>query len=187
MAESAIKRRLTPSVPLSLDVENGDGSTFRVDLRLAFNMNVLAAVRERCKVNLLADVFGWIDDPLAVKAVLWAACIPFQPEFDSDEGFEAIGEYMTLENRNDTIEALLKAYTYFVRKDKRDKFVESAKQLVDLLRTGKVPDARPSPESETTNQAIPSTSTTLQTSPNTTSDSVLKSSEILQPIDSIAS
>ncbi len=178
---AALKRRLTPSIPLALDVENGDGTMFRVELKLAFNMNVLASIRERCGQNLLSDIFSWIDDPKAVIAVLWGSCLPYQPEFNCDEGFEAIGEYMSLENRVPTIEALLQAYAYFVRKDKRDSFVESAKQIVEILRTGKITEAVPPTESETKNQASPSTSMTLQTSPDTTSDSVLKSSEILQP------
>ena len=177
MQDSAIKRRLTPFVPLTLEVENGDGTTFAVDLKLAFNMNTLAAIAERSKRNLLADVFSWIDDPQAVIAVLWGATLVYQPEFNSDEGYAAIGEYMSLENRVQTIEALLQAYAYFVRKDKRQAFVDSAKQIVEILRTGKLPEARPQSESETTKQASPSTSTTLQSSPSTTSDSPLSNSE----------
>lgn len=169
--DSAIKRRLTPFVPLTLEVENGDGTTFAVDLKLAFNMNTLAAIEERSKLNLLADVFSWMDNPKSVIAVLWGATLVYHPQFDSDEGYAAIGEYMSLENRVDTIEALLKAYAYFVRKDKRQAFVDAAKSIVELLRTGKLPDARPQTESEMKNPAIPSTSTTLQSSPDTTLDS----------------
>lgn len=189
MQDSALKRRLTPFVPLTLVVENGDGTSFNVDLKLAFNMNVLASVREKCGQNLLSDVFSWIDDPKAVITVLWGATLPYQPKYNSPDGLEAIGEYMSLENRVDTIEALLKAYAYFVRKDKREAFVDSAKQIVEILRTGKLPEPKPedpTPESGT-NAANPSTSMTLQTSPDTTSDSALTSSESLPPIASIAS
>lgn len=179
---AALKRRLNPFVPLTLTVENGDGTSFTVDLKLAFNMNVLAWVRERGKYNLLEDAFSWIDDPKVVIAVLWAAALPYQPEFNSDEGFEAIGEYMTLENRVDTIEALLRAYTYFVRKDKREAFGKSAQTLIEMLRTGKLPESVvPPTENETKTQASPSISMTSQTSPDTTSESVLTSSELLQP------
>jgi hypothetical protein len=188
MQDSALKRRLTPFVPLTLDVENGDGTSFNVDLKLAFNMNVLASVREKCGQNLLSDVFSWIDDPKAVITVLWGATLPYQPEYNSPDGLEAIGEYMSLDNRVATIEALLQAYAYFVRKDKREAFVDSAKQIVEILRTGKLPDARPQTESETTQSAaIPSISMTSQTSPNTTSDLPSNSSENSQPIASLAS
>jgi hypothetical protein len=188
MQDSALKRRLTPFVPLTLIVENGDNTSFSVELKLAFNMNVLASVREKCGQNLLSDVFSWIDDPKAVFTVLWGATLPYQPEYNSADGLEAIGEYMTLENRVDTIEALLQAYAYFVRKDKREGFVESAKQIVEILRTGKLPEARPQTESETTtNAANPSTSMTSQTSPESPSDSASMSSENSQPIASIAS
>lgn len=174
--DSALKRRMMPSVPLSLQVENGDGSSFTVDLKLAFNMNVLASVQEKCGQNLLSDVFSWMDDPKAVIAVLWGAALPYQPEFNSDEGFEAVGEYMTLENRNDTIEALLKAYAFFVRKDKREGFEKRAAQIVEILRTGKMPEPEQLPLAESETQANPSPLTISQTSQNTTSDSASNSS-----------
>src|SRR5215470_15750224 len=133
----ALKRKLNPFVPLNLTIENGDSTSFDVQLKLAFNMNVLASIKERCGQNLLADVFSWIDDPKAVIGVLWGASLPYQPEFNSNEGFETMGEYMSLDNRVQVIEALLQAYAYFVRKDKRQAFVESAKGIVEILRTGK--------------------------------------------------
>jgi hypothetical protein len=129
-----------PATPLALEVENNDGTKFTVELSLSFNMNVLANVEEKCKWNLMLNPIEWVDDPKAVKAVLWAAALPYHPEYRSDDGLEAIGEYMSLENRVATVDALFKAYSLFVRKDRRETYVKTTQALGEALRTGKAPE-----------------------------------------------
>jgi hypothetical protein len=152
----ALRRRIMPATSLALVVENDDGSKFTVELRLSFNMNVLADIEEKCKWNLMINPIEWVDDPKAVRTVLWAAALPYQPEYRSDDGLEAIGEYMTLDNRVDTIEALFKAYSLFVRKDRRETYIKTTQSLVEVLRTGKAPEEvdKPTPLAATANLSV---------------------------------
>lgn len=165
-----------PATPLALEVENNDGTKFTVELSLSFNMNVLADIEEKCKWNLMLNPIEWVDDPKAVKAVLWSAALPYHPEYRSDEGFEAIGEYMSLDNRVATIEALFRAYSLFVRRDKRDTYLKTTSALLEFLRSGKAPEEVDKPVPLAKTEASPSVGSISGPSAVTTSGSALKSS-----------
>ena len=174
MGES-LKRRIVPSAPLCLEVENGDGTSFTVIAKVAIDFNVLSDAQERCGHNFLQGGLSWVDNAAQIRALLWASLLPYQPGYRDEELI--VGEYMTLDNRLPIVEALLKAYGFFVRKDARKEFQESAAALIEFMRTGKAPEGKENAA------AVPLASTEASSTglissplPNTTSDSAEKSS-----------
>ena len=135
-----LRRRILPFVPISMEIENGDGTTFIFTAKLTITYQVLALAEERCGHNFLEGGLAWADDAAQITALFWASLIPYQPEYRSDEHFALLRDYLDLENRLTVLEALLGAYAKFVRKDKRKDFEQSARALIEFMRTGKEPE-----------------------------------------------
>src|SRR3954467_14915636 len=123
----AIRRRVMPFTPITLEIEDSDGSTFKQEWKLAINYNVLADAQEKCKYNFLGSLLDWVDDPNRLRALFWAALLPYQPELRDE--FEAVGEYLDGGNRITSIEGLMKAFSRYQPKDKRATFDEVAARI----------------------------------------------------------
>jgi len=131
---AALRRRVLPFTPLDLMLEEQGGAFYRVELKLAFDMNAGAAIQERTanpqvgfRGYMLTELKTWahISEPNLLKAMLWAAVLAHQPEYDSDEGFETIGSFIQENNAQQIIDAIEAAYFKYLPKER----VEAIKKL----------------------------------------------------------
>lgn len=140
---NSLQRRVLPFTSVSFEVENGDQKPFKFSGKITINFNVLSDAQQKTGHNFLEGGLGWVDNPAQIKALFWASLIPFQKEFDSAEGLEAVGEYMTLENRLPIVEALLKSFSSFIKKDRREEFDKASEAVIAFLKTGQAPEQEP--------------------------------------------
>src|SRR5690348_1479295 len=129
MNESLLRRRVAPSVPLEIHFAETDGE-FRHTFQLAFDFNAIAAVSEVTGVECLNSLEMWYRmDARMLRAMLWAALLRHQPEFDTrdlrgrrnDEGLQVAGSWLGDENSGRVSEALWKAYLQFLPKDQAER------------------------------------------------------------------
>lgn len=151
--QSALRRRIAPSVPLKLDLEDDIGSKFTKNFRLSFDANAAAEVEERTGFNMLR---GEIWTKLSFKALsimFWAAVLANHPEYDTedaagnrtDEGLRVIRSYMSIANTPQISEAVEGAFLASLPKDKRD-VIEAQRKAPLAVADASVP-AVPSAES----------------------------------------
>ncbi|HEY0701272.1 MAG TPA: hypothetical protein VGD60_00750 [Candidatus Acidoferrales bacterium] len=174
---AALRRRIAPSTPLTLELEQEYGPIIKVELKLAFDMTAAAALQEKTQL-LLTDYSIWkhIGEPKLLATMLWAACLSHHPELDVDEGPGVIGSYIQENNADQVTEALWQAYLAYLPKAKREKFAQLKAEAEEKAKRG---DETESPLDETKTPAsgtIPSAGSISGPLPDTTSASVSASS-----------
>jgi len=168
----AIKRRIAPSVPLTLDLKDDSGATFKRDFRLSFDFNATALVEERTGLNLLtAEVWTSGLSSRSLSIMLWAAVLAHHPEYAGDEGLEAIRSYMDVGNTDPIHGALWDAYFISLPKEKREALEEAKKKL----EAGEKTDPLAMPPEAAKSESL-SIGLNSGQSPATTLDSASKSS-----------
>lgn len=126
--DSALKRRIAPSVPLKLELDDDSGAKFVKNFRLSFDANAAAEVEERTGFNMLR---GEIWEKLSFKGLsimLWAAVLANHQEYDTedaignrtDEGLRVIRSYMGIGNTAQISSAVENAFLASLPKDKRE-------------------------------------------------------------------
>lgn len=127
----ALKRRIAPSTPLTLEfMEEGNIKT-ALKFKLAFDFNAAAAIQEKTDLNLL-DFSIWknANDPNVMRVMFWAATHAHHPEYRSDEALEVLGSYMDESNSGQIYEALWAAYLAYLPKQKRE-YLERLRKTTD--------------------------------------------------------
>lgn len=177
---TALKKRIAPSVPLVLELEDDSGAKFKREFRLSFDFNASAIVEEKTGLNLLtAEVWTSGLSSRSLSVMLWAAILSNHPEYDTedergrptDEGLEVIRSYMDVGNTDAIHQALWDAYFISLPKDKREALEEAKRVLTEKT-------SRPlalAPEVPATTSS-PSDGSNSGPSPDTTSGSASKSS-----------
>ena len=156
---TALRRRIAPSVPLSLKIVDADGSTFDVNLNLRFDFNVLARIEEKTGLKTLSGMYMWANLSASILSVmLWSAAIPSNPEYDSPEGLETMRSYLDKETADKATNALLEAYLLFLPKKEAD-IVREFKEKAEKGETAENP---PQVEQTSTSNSDGSTSTPSQ-------------------------
>jgi hypothetical protein len=116
-----LRRRIAPSVPLTLNVTDDGGATFAVNLQLRFDFNVLARIEEKTGLTMLSGADMWSKLSASLLSVmLWSAAIPSSPDYDSDDGLEAIRSYLDKDAADKAANALMEAYLLFLPKEEAD-------------------------------------------------------------------
>lgn len=116
-----VRRWLSPSVPLTLELAGDNGSKDTLALKVSFDMNAAALVQEYSGFSLLnGQAFKHIGEAKVQKVILWAGLLANQPEYGTAEGLEAVGSYLTLVNAEAAIGAMTEAYLLFIPKDRAD-------------------------------------------------------------------
>lgn len=172
----ALRRHVVPFTPVTIRTEQIGGGFEALDLKLAFDMNAAAALQEKTIAKhrpdglSLTDLRVWnhVGEPLVFRAMLWAATLVHQPEYNTgdDQGLLTIGSFIQENNSQEIIEALWKAYLAFLPAKKRDilaKFKEEAERgetnrPLDVTKTAP-------------NETIPSVGSSSGPSPDTISAS----------------
>ena len=166
--EKALKRRLAPSYPLTLELAVDEGQGFKREFRLCFDFNVCAEIEEKTGVSVL-DAKEFLTRWQSAKflsVVLWASLLPHHSEYASDEGLHVIRSYMDETNLEAISDALFEAYLLYCPEKKRD-------ALRQLVKQGKAESQNPTPPNP---QASPSPGPSSTPSPESTSDSAATSS-----------
>jgi hypothetical protein len=172
MKPSALRRRIAPFTKLSLALAEPGNSQVAIELKLAFNMNAGAAIQEQTGL-MLTDLSIWkhIAEPKVLRAMLWAAVLAHQPEYDCEEGLYTIGSFIQEDNAEQIIEALDQTYLAYLPKAKRE-WLEKLKAEADR-KSGESSAEKNAPTPATSGQSAGSSS---GPSEDTTSASAIASS-----------
>jgi len=138
---SAIRHRIAPSVPFSLEIADSSGS-FKIDMQLRFDFNVLARIEKETGLKMLGgiDMFTTNMSSSTLSAMLWAAGLAsLDPQYDSREGLEAIRSYLDKDSGTRAYDALWDAYMLFLPKKDAD-FLRELKEKGDK---GEAPPENP--------------------------------------------
>jgi hypothetical protein len=193
--ETALRRRIAPSVPLTLETVDSQGTKYTLSLRLAFDVNAGVAIQEKSGINIgHLDIWSRAGEPIFVRTVLWGAVLAHQPDYYTTDdagrltnaGLEAIGSYIDDSNTPAVIEALWKAYLAFLSPARRE-YMENlrehqerqAEELRKRLEAGEDVPLAEAPAATGTNETTSPTNATGAQSgplPDTTSDSAIAKS-----------
>jgi hypothetical protein len=166
-----LRRRIAPSVPLTLNITNEDGSTFSVSFQLRFDFNVLARIEEKTGKRMLTGMDIWKQmTATTLSAMLWSAVIPSNPEYDSPDGLEAIRSYLNNETADQASNALWEAYLLFLPKKEAEDLRE---HVAKVNAEGKPAENPPKVEQPS---ALTSTGSTSGQSPKEPSESASSAS-----------
>jgi len=118
---AAIRHRIAPSVPFSLEITDSSGS-FKIDFQLRFDFNVLARIEKETGLKMLGgmDMFTTKMSSSVLSAMLWAAAADSNPDYDNEEGLRAIRSYLDKEAGSRAYDALWEAYMLFLPKKDAD-------------------------------------------------------------------
>jgi|GEM_PF-2633207 len=176
--DSALKRRIAPSIPLKLELEDDNGSKFTKNFRLSFDANAAAEVEDRTGFNMLR---GEIWQRLSFKALsimFWASVLANHQEYDTidqhdnrtDEGLRVIRSYMGIHNTAQISEAVENAFLASLPKEKRE--------ALEAERARREKDNTPFVAAVTASETVTAEQAGSSSGPlpDTTSDSASKSS-----------
>lgn len=133
----ALRRRIAPAVPLSLEMVNDDGTKFGVSLKLSFDFNATSALEEKTGLPLVLSIWENINSPKIFSAMVWSACLTHQPDYDSEEGLEVIRSYMDGSNVVLVRDALWKAYLLYLPPEVREELPATFSELLKKLEAKK--------------------------------------------------
>lgn len=181
MGNTALRKRLAPAAPLTLELADADGGKFVVSFRLCFDFNAAAEIKEKTGLSILNFAAFWsqIDDPRVLSVTFWAAALAHSPEYrtrdeqgkPTDEGLEVIRSYMTDDNAEPIADVLWAAYLLSLSKEKRQA-VEAARERAKKRQEAGDRPQTPAPVPATTTPI----SSTCGPSPDTTSASTSENS-----------
>lgn len=167
-SNSPLRRRIAPSYPLTLELKDDGGQSFKRDFRLCFDFNVCATIEEKIGVNVLdpKDFLPKLRSPRVISTCFWASLLPHHPEYDDADGLIVIRSYMDESSLQQIADALWEAYLLYCPEKKREVLRQLAEQ-------GKA-DGNPTPAIPVTSSPLPGSNSGQ--SPESTSDSALTNS-----------
>ncbi len=144
----ALKRRIAPSVPLTLKIENDGGSTFERTFRLSFDFNAFAVIQDKTGVNMAGENVWAELNPVTLSVMFWASLHALQPEFASDEGLCVVRSYMDVGNQDQIAEALFDAHAACLPADRRKLLMDAKERALrgDPIKAQAVEVETPGPE-----------------------------------------
>jgi hypothetical protein len=126
--KSAVRRRITPSVPYTLDVESAGGDKFSLSFRLSYDLNALCEVEEALGKSMLTDLSDILDKPTikVVTVLLWAALLENHSEYSGPEGLAEIRNLITLPQLKPALAACMDAFVAQLPEAQRDRIRKQA-------------------------------------------------------------
>jgi hypothetical protein len=147
--KSALRRRVSASVPFILTYENEDGTKFSDSFRLCYDFNKLALVEEILGKSVLLDIGEILDNPSVknVSVLLWAAVLENHPEYEGAEGLETIRYNLTTWTAKEALTACTDAFMKQLPLEQQQRL----KDIQEKRAAGeKTPPLAPSPETPAT-------------------------------------
>jgi hypothetical protein len=110
--KSPLRRRVSPTVPFTLKVEDANGDKFEQSFRLSYDFNTLPLVEEKTGKSMLTQVGEIMDNPSVtnVSILLWAAVLENHPEYQGEEGLRTIRYNLTLATAKVALDACKEAF-----------------------------------------------------------------------------
>lgn len=124
--KKALRKRITPSVPLSLTITNGDDSSFVVSFLLTFDFNAMALVEANTGLSMLTGEVFVNPNATKISILLWAAVQTNQPEYEGEEGLEAIRSFLTTDNVTEVLKAVDAAFLAALPKERAEELKAAA-------------------------------------------------------------
>ena len=111
MPKSPFRRRVSPSIPFILNVEDETGK-FSQSFRLCYDLNKLALVEQELGKSALLDIGELFDNPsvTSVSVLLWAAVQEYNPEYAGKDGLEEIRYNLTIGTAKEAMDACREAF-----------------------------------------------------------------------------
>jgi hypothetical protein len=93
-----LRKRITPSVPFTLNVEDDNGDKFTQTFDLAYDLNTLILIEEKLGKSSFTDLGEILDNPTAtnVSILFWAAVQINHPEYAGEEGLQLVRTNLTV-------------------------------------------------------------------------------------------
>lgn len=151
MKKTPVRRRITPTVPFVLKVEDSEG-TQNISLQLAYDFNCFCLVEEKLgnktdgtPWSMLTDVGEILDNPSVknVSILLWAAVqLNHEGEFGGDDGLWAIRNLLTIPQAQSALDKCAEAFMKQLPAER----VEELKKIRAAREAGEqAPPLEPSP------------------------------------------
>ena len=141
-----LRKRLTPSVPFTIEFEDKQGKQVQ-NVQLAFDFNAIAAVEEATGVNLLNNyLYIYKLDASNVSLFLWAALLPYQPEYGDKNGLETVRSFLDFGNWEPAALAVIEAFKLSLNPAQRQ-VIEDATKAVEAKSKKAVEDSDAEEES----------------------------------------
>lgn len=139
--KSAIRERITPFEPIELEVKNMDGSSFKLNWKLSYDLNAIAAFEDLLNINFLANISGVLSAPSVTQttALFWVGLLEHQPELNNVEGLRAVRKNVTLTNIGFVRDKVITAFLSQLPDEMRATIEEVAKAIAE----GKPADTAP--------------------------------------------
>lgn len=150
---SPLRRRIAPSVPFTLNVENDGGDKFSLSFRLAYDLNALSLAEEYLtkqlghEVNIFAEIAKCLDVPSirTTTVLFWAAVGLLNPDYRGEDGLEALRSCVTIKDLKDVAAACAEAFILQLPSEQAEK-IRARKKAIE---EGKPDPSQPNPETTT--------------------------------------
>ena len=128
MSQSPLRRRITPSVPFHLKVEDADGGSFTLSFKVSYDFNAMALVEEVTGMSMITgDVF---DNPSCsnISALLWAGIQENHPDYAGQKGLQAIRSCLNIATATEALKAINEAFLLALPKEQADLIRQRAQE-----------------------------------------------------------
>jgi hypothetical protein len=118
MADAGLRRRIAPSVPLTLDLEDDSGAKFTRSFKLCFDFNAIALVEDESGYSLLDGEIWKHPTAKNLSIMFYAAALAQHPEYEGH--LDVIRSLMDAGNVEKITRALNEAFINSLPKEKQD-------------------------------------------------------------------
>lgn len=120
----ALRKRITPSVPITLELEDDGGAKFTKSFHVSFDYNTVTTIEERTGLQMVSGKEHesvWKNPTARVTSIMfWAAILNHHPEYASDEGLKIIRSYMDASNATKIAKAMNDAFVLTLSKEQQE-------------------------------------------------------------------
>jgi len=125
--KDALRRRIAPSVPLTLELTDDNGEKFTRSFHLSFDFNAMTLVQEQTRLSMLnGEIWNNLNEK-TLSIMFYAAVLARHPEYAVEDGLEVIRSYMDTTNTDAITNALNDAFLLQLPPERREKIERAQK------------------------------------------------------------
>jgi hypothetical protein len=146
MKDTSLRRRIAPSVPLSLELVDDGGATFTRNFRLSFDLNAMTLVQEQTGLSMLnGEIWNDLNEK-TLSVMLHAAVLAHNPEYDCSDGLGVIRSYMDTTNIEKITDALNEAFLLQLPGERQEKIRKAQAAAKEKGENPTPPATAPAPD-----------------------------------------